>query len=137
PADLLALVCDVLRCEPGRGRPLAELLSRKTAGNPFFVRRLLRHLHRSEALVFDAALGTWSWDLARIEAVAVSDNVVDLLLAALRRLPARTQEVLQCAACLGSKLSLGLLAAACAREPEATASAVWIAVAEGLLMPLE
>lgn len=134
---VLGLCCDALRCEPVRGRPLAELILAKTAGNPLFVCRLLRFLHQSEALIFDAALGTWTWDLARIQAVAVSENVVDLLLVALRRLPARTQEVLQNAACIGNRFSLELLAAVCDRDREGAAGAVWIAVAEGLLLPLE
>ena len=135
--QVLALCCDTLRCGPDRGRPLAELIAGKTAGNPFFVRSLLRHLHQSEAFRFDQGLGAWTWDLHRLQAEAVSDNVADLLLLSLRRLPARTQEVLQIAAGLGNKVSLGLLAAACGRDRESTAGALWIAVAGGLVLPLE
>jgi predicted ATPase/signal transduction histidine kinase len=135
--EVLALCCDTLRCSPERGRPLAELVTRKTAGNPFFVRSLLRHLHQSEAFRFDPALGAWSWDLERVRSVAVSENVADLLLVGLRRLPGHAQEVLQCAAALGNRVSLGLLATACGHDLPATAGALWSAAAEGLLLPIE
>src|SRR6185436_6668723 len=75
---VVALCCDTLRCHPERGRPLAELIAGKTAGNPFFVAQLLRHLHQSGALRFDGELNTWTWDLADVRAAAASDNVVDL-----------------------------------------------------------
>src|SRR6202021_3235342 len=34
--DTGQLVADALHCEPGRARPLAELVQEKTGGNPFF-----------------------------------------------------------------------------------------------------
>ena len=44
---------EALRCEPERAGPLAELVLRKTGGNPFFVRRLLRFLHKEDLLGLD------------------------------------------------------------------------------------
>ena len=37
PDDLEQLTADALRCDPQRAAPLAQLVHRKTAGNPFFV----------------------------------------------------------------------------------------------------
>ena len=50
PLDLRALtqLCgDTLHSTPQRVEPLAKLLLRKTGGNPFFAKRLLRFLHQS------------------------------------------------------------------------------------------
>jgi predicted ATPase/signal transduction histidine kinase len=132
-----ALCCDALRCDPVRGRPLAELIVQKTAGNPFFMRKLLRFLHQAGLLVFDAAFGTWEWDLARIERVGVTDNVADLLVTVLRKLPEPTQKVLEVAACIGNKVPLELVAAVQEQSLETTARRIWLAVQEGLLVPLD
>jgi predicted ATPase len=83
---------------------------RKTAGNPFFIRRMLRFLYQSGLLTFDGVSKTWTWDLAEIEKIDVSENVVDLLLLVLKGLPETVQEVIRIAACIGNTVSLGLLA---------------------------
>ncbi len=84
---LTELCADTLRSSPERVRPLAALVHQKTAGNPFFVGRFLRFLHQSGLLSFDVERGAWEWDLARVEKVGVTENVVELMLMAIRRLP--------------------------------------------------
>ena len=44
----------------------------------------------------------WSWDLNRIHAKGYADNVVDLMVGKLARLPDEAQEALQQLACLGN-----------------------------------
>ena len=53
-------------------------------------------------LAFDHDAARWSWDLERIHAKGYTDNVVDLMVGKLARLPAETQEALQQLACLGN-----------------------------------
>ncbi|MFP2930096.1 AAA family ATPase [Pyxidicoccus sp. 3LG] len=132
---LTALCADTFHVEPRRAEPLAEVLARKTAGNPFFVKRLLRHLHQSGLLVFEAERGEWSWDLERIAQVEVTENVVELMLPAIRRLPALTQELLKLASCFRDRVDLWLLAAVAGKSAEDTAGALWRAIQEGLLVP--
>jgi predicted ATPase/signal transduction histidine kinase len=137
PLDLQALtrLCSAtLHLEPRRAEPLAELLLRKTAGNPFFVKRLLRFLHQSGLLVFDAEQGEWSWDPDRIAQVAVTENVIELLLPAIRRLPGLTLQLLKLAACFRDRVDLWLLAAVAGKSVEETAGALWSALQEGLLV---
>jgi len=50
------------------------------------------------------------WDLDRIHAKRYTDNVVDLLVAKLNRLPAETQQALQRLACLGNIAPIAMLA---------------------------
>jgi hypothetical protein len=52
----------------------------------------------------------WSWDLVRIQAKGYTDNVVDLMVRKLARLPPKTQKALQELACLGNAADLTTLA---------------------------
>jgi predicted ATPase/signal transduction histidine kinase len=138
PLDLPALTrltSDTLHRAPGEVEPLAELLLRKTAGNPFFVKRLLRFLYQSGGLAFDTEQGRWEWDPARIEQVEVTENVLELMLLAIRRLPELTQHLLELAACFRNRVDLWLLATVAGKSVEDTAGALWSALQEGLLVP--
>jgi PAS domain S-box-containing protein len=102
PDDLGQLVADALRCEPERARPLAQLVHRKTAGNPFFAIQFLLALAEEGLVSFDYMAARWSWDLTRIHAKGCTGNVVDLMAGKLARLPDKTQKALQQLACLGN-----------------------------------
>ncbi|HEY1942296.1 MAG TPA: AAA family ATPase [Roseiarcus sp.] len=104
------LIADTLGDEPDRVAPLAQLAHAKTAGNPFFVLQFLHALADEELLAYDHAKLNWSWDLDRIHAKGYTDNVVDILVAKLARLPHETQEALQRLACLGNAADVTSLA---------------------------
>jgi PAS domain S-box-containing protein len=96
------LVADALRCAPERAAPLAKLLHVKTDGNPFFAIQFLSSLVEEGLLAFDHDGARWSWDIDRIHAKGYTDNVVDLMVGKLARLPVATQNALQQMACLGN-----------------------------------
>ncbi|MDI3291624.1 hypothetical protein [Polyangium sp. 15x6] len=50
------------------------------------------------------------WDLKRLDELAYSENVVDLMVRTIARLPRTTQEALRLAAAIGSEFDLGVLA---------------------------
>jgi predicted ATPase len=93
--DLRQLLADTLRCDPARSAPLARLVQAKTGGNPFFAIQFIASLAEEGMLVFDQDAAHWSWELDRIHAKQYTDNVVELMLAKLTRLPAETQRALQ------------------------------------------
>ena len=90
--------------------PLTRLCYRKTGGNPFFLNQFLHAIHDAGHLRYRAAQDCWDWDLAAIEQADYTDNVVDLLLEKIRRLPAATQQLLQLAASIGNRFTLDTLA---------------------------
>ena len=96
------MIADALRCELERAAPLAQLVHEKTGGNPFFAIQFLSSLAEEGLLTFDHDGARWSWDLDRIHAKGYTDNVVDLMVGKLTRLPAETQTALQQLACLGN-----------------------------------
>src|SRR5262249_51800680 len=82
-AAVSALCRAALRSDRESAGALAAVLLPKTAGNPFFLKRLLRFLHQTRTLAFEAEDSRWHWDLARVEAVSVTEDVADLLVASL------------------------------------------------------
>src|SRR5262249_43973467 len=108
--DLERLIADSLHCEPARVKPLAELVHEKTGSNAFFAIQFVSSLAEEGLLTFDHGHGRWSWDLNRIHAKGYTDNVVDLMVGKLNRLPVGTQRALQQLACLGNSAEFDLLA---------------------------
>ncbi|MGB6400488.1 MAG: AAA family ATPase, partial [Bradyrhizobium sp.] len=96
------LVADALCCELERAAPLAKLVHVKTGGNPFFAIQFLSSLVEEGLLTFDHDGARWSWDIDRIHAKGYTDNVVDLMVGKLTRLPTEAQNALQQLACLGN-----------------------------------
>src|SRR5215472_13011460 len=107
--DLGNLVADSLRCDAEQADPLAGLVHAKTDGNPFFVIQFLHVLADERLLAFDHVPGRWSWDLGGIRAKQHTDNVVELLVGKLTRLPLDTQDALRQLACLGNVAEVGVL----------------------------
>ncbi|WP_246257257.1 trifunctional serine/threonine-protein kinase/ATP-binding protein/sensor histidine kinase [Pararobbsia alpina] len=134
PEDVARLLAESLQMEPGRVRPLAELVFEKTAGNPFFTIQFLLALAEQALLVFDPGVAAWTWDLTRIRAKGFTDNVASLMAAKLSRLPEETQKALGQLACLGSVAKADTLAVVHAQAEEATHAALWDAVRSGLVL---
>jgi PAS domain S-box-containing protein len=127
------LIADVLHCEPGRARPLAELVQEKTGGNPFFAIQFLTALAEEGLLAFDPVTRAWQWNIDRIRAKSYTDNVVDLMVGKLKRLSSSTQDLLKQLACLGNVVPTGTLAVVYGTTEEAMHAALWEAVQAGLV----
>jgi len=100
--QLNALVSDTLRSSSHQTQLLANLIYEKTDGNPFFAIQFLQMLYLEQLLQFDVETGSWVWDLAQVKSRKYTDNIVDLLLAKLRRLPQSARSLMMIAACLGN-----------------------------------
>jgi PAS domain S-box-containing protein len=127
------LIADALRCEPERAAPLAQLVHDKTGGNPFFTIQFVCSLAEEGMLVFHHDDARWSWDLDRIHAKGYTDNVVDLMIGKLTRLPADTQNALQLLACLGNSAEVATLSIVLERPEERVHAALWPAVHQELV----
>jgi PAS domain S-box-containing protein len=107
--DLTRLVTESFHCDPDRADSLARLILEKTAGNPFFVIQFVATLVDEGLITFDYSDARWCWDLNCIEAKGYTDNVVDLMVGKLNRLPAETRNALQQLACLGNSAGIDSL----------------------------
>ncbi|MBD2066948.1 AAA family ATPase, partial [Leptolyngbya sp. FACHB-671] len=133
---LSQLIAETLHHNPDTVRSLAQVVLRKTEGNPFFVGEFLKLLHSESLLTFDAQQLIWQWNLAEIEAQAITDNVVELLLRQLQKLPEATQQVLCIAACVGAEFDLETLAIICEKLSKAIFQDLLVAIQAGLIQPL-
>src|SRR6202158_4194714 len=135
--ELRRLLSASLHCEAERVAPLAQLIHDKTAGNPFFAIQFLSALAEEALLTFDHDARRWSWDLNRIQAKGYTDNVVDLMVGKLNRLPVETQNALQQLACMGNSAECALLAMVCQDSKEEMHGDLWEAVRTGLVFRSE
>jgi PAS domain S-box-containing protein len=136
-AHIGELIADTLHCEPEHGAPLAKLVHQKTGGNPFFAIQFVSSLAEERMLTFDHHAARWSWDLNRIHAKGYSGNVVDLLVAKLARLPAKTQLALQQMACLGNAAEVTMHAMVLGTSPDEVHAAQSEAVRQELVVRLD
>jgi histidine kinase len=129
-------VCDLLHDALGRSyedvRPLAEILRRKTDGNPFFVSQFLKTLCDRSSLYYSKAAKQWQWDLDDIVQRGMTDNVVELMTQKLRSFSPPIQRTLNIAAAIGGEFDFSLVAAV-NNDQRATAEQLWEPLREGLI----
>jgi predicted ATPase/GAF domain-containing protein len=127
-----------LREALGRGEAhvteLAEAVVDKTGGNPFFVRAFVDALADADIVQFDARARSWRWDIAAVRACEVTDNVVDLLVDKIGRLPARARELVIAAACLGGEFDRATLALVTELPPDELDAGLFAACEAGLVL---
>ncbi|TVR09598.1 MAG: GAF domain-containing protein, partial [Phormidium sp. GEM2.Bin31] len=132
---IAALVADTLQNSLKTVMPLAALISQKTNGNPFFVREFLKTLDREQLLRFDDESMSWQWDIERIKAQDITDNVLEFLLDQFKTLPPQTQYLLHLGSVVGMEFDLDLIADLVNGSPEQLFQNLIPALVEGLVQP--
>lgn len=125
------LIADTFRTTRAATAPLAELIYRKTLGNPFFVGQFLKSLYNDQLLKFED--GKWRWSVSQIDAMQITDNVVELLMIEMRRLPKSTQHLLNLASCIGNRFDLKTLATVSEKSIAQTEDELRESIAAGLV----
>lgn len=133
-ADVTRLVADTLARPMAEVAELGRIVAQKTEGNPLFVTELLKSLHDEGLLTFDRAAGSWVWNAASIAARNIADNVVELMIGKLRRLPEATQQTVQLAACLGGSFDLDTLAISKGTSAPEAFRQIFPAIQEGFVV---
>ena len=133
--DIAGLIEDTLHREPGTCSELAELVTQKTNGNPFFVNEFLKNLHREGLVYCDLSTGAWNWKTSDILSLSITDNVIDLMTAQVQKLPDAAREMMKLAACFGERFELRPLAVSSKLSPLETFEKLKPAVDAGLILP--
>lgn len=133
--DINCLIADTLNCAIERSQPLTELIIRKTQGNPFFTTQFLKALYADGYITFNREQRYWECDIAEINALSLTDDVLEFMALQLQKLPLKTQQVLKLATCIGNQFDLATLAIVSEQSPIDTATALWKALQEGLILP--
>ncbi len=152
------LIADTLHSDIASVKPLAELVVQKTEGNPFFVNEFLKTLYAENLLMFNSPVSSltkeglqeeslnslpcqerargrlWQWDVNQIEAMGITDNVVELMIGKVKKLPESTQHVLRLAACVGAFFDLKTLSIISKKSSVEIFKALSPAVQYGLIL---
>lgn len=134
------LTADALHCDIDKVKELAKLLVQKTGGNPFFLKEYMKTLYEHKLIEYSRKFkeeGEWTWDVSKIRQAGITDNVIKLMAAKVKKLPDHTWEVLKIACCMGSNVYLAPLAAACGKSTEDTLESLKEATDEGILIIIE
>jgi len=128
------LIADTVRRDRESVILLAELVVGKTQGNPFFVNQFLTVLYEENLLNFNSEQRNWNWNISEIEAVGITDNVVELMVGKLRKMPDSTQQVLRLAACVGNSFDLNTLSIVNEKSTAETFQELLPAIQDGLIL---
>jgi predicted ATPase/serine phosphatase RsbU (regulator of sigma subunit) len=134
------LLSDTLNTASDYTAPLAKLIFNKTQGNAFFVNQFANTLYEQELLSFKVKQtpygqkAIWEWDTYYIEQLNFTDNVVELLVGKIQKLPKVTQKVLKSAACIGNRFDLHTVALISNEPSEQINEDLEKAVAENLIL---
>ncbi|NPV74496.1 MAG: AAA family ATPase [Pelotomaculum sp.] len=137
PIDAAAtgrMLAEALGCEEAAVRPLAGLVYRKSAGNPFYARQFLQKIYEEGLLFFDRRERRWKWDDGSIWQMETGDGVIDLLIGRIRKLPEKTREVLKVSACIGRAFDLKTLSVVSGQPPGRTAEDLLPALRAGVVV---
>jgi diguanylate cyclase (GGDEF)-like protein/PAS domain S-box-containing protein len=116
--DLARLIADALGCDAEAAAALACDIHEKTGGNPFFSIQLLTNLREEGLLAFDEEGKVWRPNYEAIRAKTFSDNVVDLMVRKLERLPESSRAILRVLACIGNSAPFDVLTLVAGGEAE-------------------
>ncbi|MCC3454140.1 AAA family ATPase [Microcoleus sp. PH2017_08_TRC_O_A] len=133
--NISQLIADTLYSNTDSVKTLAELVMQKTGGNPFFVNQFLKTLYAEDLITFDSQQHSWQWNINQIEAQNITDNVVELMIGKLKKLPPLTQQVLRLASCIGASFHLSTLAIVSEKLKEVIFPDLVVAVQTGFILP--
>ncbi|MEH1897353.1 MAG: AAA family ATPase [Nostoc sp.] len=133
--DLNHLIADTLLCREEIAVPLTQMVFIKTKGNPFFTSQFLKLLYNEGLIELDFDAGHWQYDITKIKTFSLTDDVVELMGIQIERLPKNVQNVLKISACIGNEFDLKTLSIVNEKSLIDTASDLWQALVEGLIIP--
>jgi len=135
--DINGIITSSLHCQPEDTASLSGLCMSKTGGNPFSIVQFLYSLNDEGVLWFDRDKKSWIWDEERIQSRNVMDNVVDLVIKKIERLPAETAEVLKMAACINNTFDVKTLAIVAGKPQDTIEKALKRAIKEEMVIITE
>ncbi|WP_392477167.1 AAA family ATPase [Nostoc sp. C110] len=133
--DVNQLIAATLKCSEKLALPISQIVYQKTSGNPFFGTQFLKSLYQDGLIKFNLTEGHWQCDITQINQQAVTNDVVEFMVVQLRKLSQPTQDVLKLAACIGNQFDLKTLAVVLEQSQAETATNLWNALHEGLILP--
>lgn len=136
-SDVIRYVADMLYDDLSEIKPLAEVLYRQTAGNPFYLTQMLQTYYDQGLLHFNSDKMRWNWQMEEIRQMEGFHDVIDLIMRRFETLPEETRQVLGLAGCLESSFDLSMISSLCGKSTSHTEQILLPAVSEGLIVAEE
>ncbi len=130
--DVNTLFSSFMRCDKEISLPLAEIVHKKTGGNPFFINMFVKTLYEENLLELDFEYG-WRWEIENIKSLPLTDNVVDLLVKKIESLPDDTQAIIKICACIGNRFDLQAISHISGKSIDEALALFSIAIEEGFV----
>ena len=103
-------ICSILNVDSIYCLDLADVVCKKTHGNPSSVLKFLDFLQHDGLLYYSMSTYKWEWDSESINAnTSVTNDVGELLAARIKLLPKESLAILKLAACIGTTFHQKLL----------------------------
>ena len=134
--EVIDLVASSLRCTHAEAGPLGRLIHTKTQGNLFFTLHFFKGLYHKSLLWFNWDTNKWCWNTDHIQLMENTDNVIDFLVASLKRTPPYVIAVLHPAACMGHTFNMDIirrLPSCKTMQPQQIDHALQIALHQGFI----
>lgn len=131
------MIADTVKRPISDVEDLAALSYEKAGGNPFFLRQFLQELYQSGEIAFNHSNSRWQWDSEEIQHRSITDNIVDLMLRKIDRLPQEAQRLLQIASCVGSRFSTPLIQKLLNTSDEQCQNSLKLCINSGLVTPIQ
>jgi histidine kinase len=133
----VSMVADSLQDAGAESSRLAGIIHRKTLGNAFFIVQMLQHFCDEKHLCFNEREDRWEWDIEHISGMTIPEDIVEIVINKLSKLPVETLNALRLASVIGNSFTLEMLAIVSQCTLEKTMDKLSPALAEGLLLPEE
>ncbi len=130
------MLTDAFKGGFGSRKQFADVIFRKTEGNPFFIKELLMNLKKNNTLVFNFKNHQFECDIKTLEKTAASDNVVELIIQKIKGCSPKAIQLLKLAACLGNSFDLKTLAMIAGDRAEVTAKNLMEIIEMDAVIPL-
>jgi predicted ATPase/signal transduction histidine kinase/tRNA A-37 threonylcarbamoyl transferase component Bud32 len=128
------LVTETLFCSDEQAQLMAEILLKKTAGNPFFLTQVLNSIYQKQILIYHPDSQSWSCNIEQLRSLEVTDNVADLMIAQIQDLSTSLQDILKIAACIGTTFDLKTLAVVCQKSGLEIVHLLWQAFQQDMII---
>jgi predicted ATPase/signal transduction histidine kinase len=131
--NIVQLVLEMLGENTTCDEDLIRSVEERSQGNPFFIKVLLNCLYAEEVIQFDRRSKKWKLDESKRHVLKLNEDIVDLMIGRLRKLPAATQDILKLAACLGYHFDVQLLTLLTNESKTGILETIRPAISEGLV----
>jgi len=104
-----SMISDALRLPIRLIRNFSDVVHKKSAGNPLFVKIFMTSLVEDHYLTYSLEEQRWKWDIDNVRDISINENVAAILRNKLLRLPIKVFEALQVMSCFGVKVDQDVL----------------------------